>query len=142
MFKSAVLCVALAGTTASSVWLWHQWRNEREANLQLLARLETRQPQPKTPAPPPVATIRALPAGPTNVKLPAQTGIPDSRPDFRDAHRRLLANPEYRKSLRDRQRLEIEYAYRDLPRLLNLSTDQTNRLFDLMAEQGVTLLEL
>jgi len=66
MFKSAVLCVALAGTTASSVWLWHQWRNEREAKLQLLARLETRQPQPKTPTPPPVATIPALPAGPTN----------------------------------------------------------------------------
>jgi len=142
MYKSAVLGVALACTTASSVWLWHQWRNEREANLQLLARLETRQPRPETPAPPPVAAIPALPASPTKVKLPVETAIPDWRPDFRDGQRRLLANPEYRKSLRDRQRLEIEYSYRDLPRLLNLSADQANRLFDLMAEQGVTLIAL
>jgi hypothetical protein len=142
MFKSAVLCVALAGTTASSVWLWHQWRNEHDANLQLLARLETRQPRPKPPAPPPVATIAALPASSTNLKLPAETPIPDWRPDFREGERRLLANPEYRKPLRDRQRLEIEYAYRDLPRVLNLSADQANRLFDLMAEQRVELVEL
>jgi len=104
MFKSAVLCVALAGTTASSVWLWHQWRNEREANVQLLARLATRQPQPKTPAPPPAATIAAVPASPAKINLPAESAIPDWRPDFRDGQRRLLANPEYRKSLRDRQR--------------------------------------
>jgi len=145
MFKSAVLCVALAGTTASSVWLWHQWRNERDANLQLLARLETRQQRFKTAPPPPLASIPALPAppvSPTNAKLPAETAVPDWRPDFRDGQRRLLANPEYRKSLRDRQRLEIEYAYRDLPRLLNLSADQTNRLFDLMAEQAVAMVEL
>jgi hypothetical protein len=142
MFKSAVLCVALAGTTASSVWLWHQLRREREANLQLLARLETRQPQSKTPAPAPVASIPVPPATPMNVKLPPETAIPDSRPDFREGQRRLLANPEYRKSLRDRQRLEIEYAYRDLPKLLNLSADQASRLFDLMAEQGLTLMAL
>jgi hypothetical protein len=148
MFKSAVLCVALAGTTASSVWLWHQLRHEREANLQLQARLETRQPQSTIPAPAPVASIPTPPASPmnvklpVNVKLPAETAIPDSRPDFREGQRRLLANPEYRKSLRDRQRLEIEYAYRDLPRLLNLSADQTSRLFDLMAEQGVKLMAL
>src|SRR3954469_22955140 len=108
MFKSAVLCVALVGTTASSVWLWHQWHNEREANLQLLARLETRQPRSRTPAPPPVAIIPAPPAIPTNVNLPAETAVPDWRPDFRDGQRRLLANPEYRKSLRDRQRLQVE----------------------------------
>jgi hypothetical protein len=142
MFKSAVLCVALAGTTASSVWLWHQWRNEREANVQLLARLATRQPEPRKPAPPPVATIAAPPASPTKVNLPAEAAVPDWRPDFRDGQRRLLANPEYRKSLRDRQRFEIEYAYRDLPKVLNLSAEQTNRLFDLMADQGVRLTEL
>jgi len=143
MLKSAVLCVALAGTTASSVWLWHQWRTELEANRQLLARIESRPPRPKTPAPPPVATLPALPpASPANVNLPAETAIPDSRRDFREGLRRLLANPEYRKSLRDRQRLEIEYAYRDLPRLLHLSADQANRLFDLMAEQGVALMQL
>jgi len=142
MFKSAVLCVALAGTTASSVWLWHQWRNEREANVQLLARLATRQPEPRKPAPPPVATIAAPPASPTKVNLPAEAAVPDWRPDFRDGQRRLLANPEYRKSLRDRQRFEIEYAYRDLPKVLNLSAEQTTRLFDLMADQGVKLAEL
>ena len=142
MFKSAVLCVALAGTTASSVWLWHQWRNEREANVQLLARLATRQPQPKTPAPPPAATIAAVPASPAKINLPAESAISDWRPDFRDGQRRLLANPEYRKSLRDRQRFEIEYAYRDLPKVLNLSAEQTTRLFDLMADQGVKLAEL
>jgi hypothetical protein len=143
MFKSAILCIALAGTTASSVWLWHQWRSEQAANLALLARLERRQTQPEqAPVPAPVASVAAPPPRPTNVKVPVESGIPDFRSDFREGQRRLLANPEYRKSLHDRQRLDIEYAYRDLPKMLNLSADQSGRLFDLMADQGVKLIEL
>jgi hypothetical protein len=70
------------------------------------------------------------------------TAFPDPVSDFREGQRRLLANPEYRKSLHDRQRVEIEYAYRDLPKVLNLPSDQAGRLFDLMADQGVKLIEL
>ena len=144
MFKSAILCIALAGTTASSVWLWQQWQSERAAHLELLARLEARQPEPaaQAPLPPPVAAVSAPVARTTKLAMPVDNAIPDPLSGFREGRRRLLANPEYRKSLRDRQHLEIELAYRDVPKVLNLSADQAGRLFDLMAEQGVKLIEL
>jgi hypothetical protein len=74
--------------------------------------------------------------------MPAEAAFPDPVSDFREGQRRLLANPDYRKSLHDRQRVEIEYAYRDLPKVLNLPADQAGRLFDLMADQAVKLTEL
>jgi len=142
MFKSVILCVALAGTSASSVWLWHQWQRERAVNLELMAQRETRQRQP---APAPVsspAPVTALPARSTKVTQAVEAAIPDPGAGVREGQRRLLANAEYRKALRARQRLEIETEYRDLPKMLNLSEGQARQLFDLMADQGVKLMEL
>jgi len=146
MFKTTVLWVALAGTTAASAWLWIQWRAEREINQQLLARVAAQAHQPApAPRPAPVAASApqaATPARTANLKLPAETAMPEPRPRLREDSRRLMASPEFRKAYRERQRLEVENTYRDLPGLLNLTPDQTERLFDLMADQGVKLLKL
>jgi hypothetical protein len=142
MFKSAILCVALAATTASSVWFWHQWQRELAVNRELLAHRETPQVQPaRAPVTPP-AHVAEQPMRSVNVTQAVQAAVPDMGAGIREGQRRLLANPEYRKALHARQRLDIETEYRDLPRLLNLSSDQANRLFDLMADQRARLLEL
>jgi len=71
MFKTTVLWVALAGTTAASAWLWIQWRAEREINQQLLARVAAQAHQP-APAPKPAPVAASAPQWVSTEDIPAE----------------------------------------------------------------------
>jgi hypothetical protein len=147
MSKSTVLSVALAVTAAGSLWLWTQWRNERAANLDLRARVESlERHHERAPVAAPAAA--SAPAHSAQVPTAHLESSPGARlynpvPNYPGmVQTRLMKNPEFRKALRNQQRLMVENELRDLPRVLNLSPEQAARLFDLMADQGVKLLQL
>lgn len=147
MNKSTVLTIALAGTSATSLWLWHQWRAEQSANLELRARVATlEQARRDAPVGPPLVANSAPPAPNVSTSVVESTTTtssvtaPPRRPG--EGRQTLMRNPEYRAALRKQQLQEIENAFHDLPRVLNLSPEQAARLFELMADQGIENLEL
>ena len=96
-------------------------------------------------AAPVVASAETSPAHATQGVVESRSAVPASAPPANSpglARQRLLKNPEFRQALRNQQRQVIETEFRDLPEFLNLSPDEAARLFDLLAEQGVKILEL
>lgn len=138
-------CFSLIAIATSS-WLWSQWRLALAENLQLQDRVSSLESlalkAPSIDAPPPAAELPTVRAPAAAIDAHPATTAVLSQPNFPGAlQSRLMTNPEFRRALRNQQRQVIEAEFRDLPRLLGLSPDQANQLFDLMAEQGVKILE-
>lgn len=146
--STLVLSAAAAASAASSLWLWSQWRDERAVNLDLRARVEalTHHEETKPAAAsvvasseaPPDRATKAVAETPTVVAAPA----PAPMANYPRLQQRLLKNPKFRQALRNQQRVVLDTEFRDLPKFLNLSPGEAERVFDLLAEQGVSLLEL
>jgi hypothetical protein len=145
--STLVLSAAVAASAASSLWLWSQWRDERTINLDLRARVEALgRREESAPMAAPVVPSAEIPAARASPAFPeSQSAVPVSPPKASYPGRfqqRLLKNPEYRQALRNQQRQLIEFEFRELPKYLGLSPEEGNRVFDLLAEQGVKILEL
>jgi hypothetical protein len=149
MRKSTLLlaCFSLVAV-AGSYWLWTQWQFALSENRRLQERvsaLELPSAEPRAIIDPPVAP--ELPAAPPPAPAsgaPASTTAATNtwRPRYPgELQQRLMKIPEYRGALLRQQRLLIEAEFRDLPGLLGLSPEQADQLFDLMARQGVRILE-
>lgn len=135
--------VAVLAASGLLVWAWHRFA-ERPAAPGTVA----------TAAP----TVPDCAAAPQAVAAAARTRIPDAdAPSTNPApppgparpagfapysmDPRLVKNPEFRAALLDQNRVGIEQEFRDLPKALGLSADQTDKLFDLLAEQQVRSIE-
>jgi hypothetical protein len=144
--STLALSVVLAAMAASSLWLWGRWQNELAINLNLRDRVEALARQDKhAPAAAPVITS----SQPTAVRAtsgvadaPAAVRAPAPMANYPRVQQQLLKNPKFRQALRNQQRVVLETELRDLPKFLNFSPGEADRLFDLLAEQGVSLLEL
>ncbi len=145
--STGLLCGVCVVSVAASIWLWTQWQHERSLNAGQLERVAALH-CPEVPAANAVTghemTVSSSGPGPRlskNSQADASTmPFPFRNPaEFRQ---RLFRNPEFHKAFRLQQRLEIEQAYRDLPRALGLSPERANELFDLMSEQSVKVLEV
>jgi uncharacterized protein YjiS (DUF1127 family) len=146
--STLVLSAAAAAMAASTSWLWTQWRDERAVNLDLRARVEalTRHEEIKPAAASVVASSEALPDRATKAVAEAPTAVSATAPapmaNYPRLQQRLLKNPKFRQAFRNQQRVVLETEFRDLPKFLNLSPGEADRVFDMLAEQGVSLLEL
>lgn len=142
MRKSTLVLSCISVVTGTlAIWLWVQ-----------------RQPQPprvleaRTPIAKPECndmTAQATEPLPTSTAVPATKSMnaknlspPALPPGFVPVPEpRLMKNPEFRGALRDQNRVLFEQELRDLPKELGLSAEQSERLFDLLAEQRIRLLE-
>jgi hypothetical protein len=57
--------------------------------------------------------------------------------EIQEREQRMLQNPEYRDLLRARQRMALTHMHTDLSELLQISEEQADQLFDLLADQQV-----
>ena len=136
-----VSCVAVA-TTAAAYWFWQQWQGERSIKLdpkEQTASLECQATAIGTTAAPdstPSAVPAAKPVSAMNAAMPA---LPPGFVPYLEP--RLLKEPEFRTALRGQQRAMLEEQFRDLPKILGLSAEQSDRLFDLLAEQRNRMLD-
>ncbi len=147
MRKSTLVlsCVAVA-TTAAAYWSWQQWQGERSVKLdprEQAASLECQATSATETTATPDSTPSAVPAAkPVNAMSGMNAAMPALPPGFVPSlEPRLLKEPEFRTALRVQQRVRLEEAFRDLPKILGLSAEQSDRLFDLLAEQRVRVLD-
>jgi hypothetical protein len=144
MRKSTLVlsCVSVA-TTMAAFWFWQQWQDERPVRVDAkepIANLECQAAPATGITATPDSTPSAVPAAKrmsaTNAAMP--TLAPEFAPP---PEPRLLKDPEFRAALRSQQRVMLEEEFRDLPKILGLSAEQSDRLFDLLAEQRTRVLE-
>jgi hypothetical protein len=141
MRKPSVLLGIISVACALSAALsWWQLRAAREAVSMLERRLaaphrESHADAHSAPASasPPVAAATTRQAASNPLEQQPEPRMQDGAA----MQRRLFANPNYRKAFSDQQRLAIEFAFRELPRVLNLTPEQSRKVFDLFVEQSV-----
>ncbi len=144
MRKSTLVlsCVAVA-TTATAFWSWQQWQDERAVKLdakEQTASLECQAAPVTDTVETPGSTLSAVPATkPVNAMNAAMPALPPGSMPYLEP--RLLKDPEFRTALRGQQRVRLEEDFRDLPKILGLSAEQSDRLFDLLAEQRVRVFD-
>jgi hypothetical protein len=147
--STIVLLIALAASVGSACWLWGRLARERDEAAALQTRLTALERVSETAAEiaPAVAPARqeehpAARSTKVVAELPPTSSPATTHSDYMGRQRQLMKNPEYRKALRDQQRQYIEFSFRDLPAVLNLTPEKAAALFDLMAEQSVDSMEL
>ncbi|HLA74274.1 MAG TPA: hypothetical protein VK624_22425 [Steroidobacteraceae bacterium] len=150
MRKSTILMlvIMLAGA-ASAATLWQQLRVERDTNAALHARLTalehdsaavaTSVSKPAVPLPAEPDVPRAMK---TVAEPPSAPSPPAAQFDYMRQQQQLLKNPDYRKALRDQRRQYLEFSFRDLAKVLNLTPEKAAAVFDLMADQFVESMNL
>ena len=142
MRKSTLVlsCVAVAMAAAAS-WFWQQWQYERSVKLEprgQTAGLECQAALATEIAAPPDSSTSPVPTAKPVREMNA--GMPALPPGFAaSVEPRLMNDPEFRRALRSQQRVNLEDQFHDLPKVLGLSSEQTDRLFDLLAEQQVRI---
>jgi|HigsolmetaAR201D_1030396.scaffolds.fasta_scaffold00419_23 hypothetical protein len=161
-----VLGVATLASTIASAHLWQTLRQERAQSAALQARvadLEERLiaavalPPPKTigsqlpeptvepePASPPQqvsAVIRSTPMNELTSTAPPDAEMQRRFRAGREEQLRLLKDPEYRALMRDQQKLAMQQAHADLDLFLDLTPEEADRLFDVLAEQALRNME-
>jgi len=150
MSKSTfVLLAGLLAGLGSTLWTWQQLRAERDANAALQVRLsefEHRAEPVASPAPPVASPTPEGDITPRATRIvagvqPAPAPIAQQG-DFMSRQRQLMKIPEYREAMRDAQRQHIESAFRELPRILNLTPERATAVFDLMADQAIHNIDL
>jgi len=136
--------VALLAFSGLVVWAWRHFDPEpapAAAPKSTLAAIDC----PAAPAPaivvqPDLEARVALSAKPLNA---APSGVPALPPGFvPSVEGRVIKNPEFRRATHDKTRVMLEDDFRDLPKILGLSPEQAERLFDLLAEQQVRTLDI
>jgi hypothetical protein len=153
--------VALGATTLHLV---RELREERAAGLQLKARVaELERTRAHAPSPPPATpfTVVEHPASPATTP---STSAPPSRAapaiaasvlpanitkeqrlrmvrESMEQQRALLRDPEYREAMRLQQKAMLPSMYPDLAAELDLTTEQTDALMSLLAEQAIRGME-
>jgi hypothetical protein len=147
--STVVLTAALLAGAGSVLWLRSQLATERTTSATLRARLAAAELRT---APTALAAHESQPAEseiaatlrvtkvfaetrPTDPQAPTQN-------DYIARQREMLKNPQYRKAMRDQQRQQIEFSFRDLRKVLNLTPEQTAAVFDLMADNSINFTEL
>jgi hypothetical protein len=142
MRKSTLALSCISVVTASlAIWLWQQQQARPPLGLDTkkpAARLECH--DSPTLAGEPMPTTAAVPAlKPVNAM---NTAMPVMPPGYGPAaESRLIKDPEFRGALRNQNRVLLEQELHDLPKVLGLSVEQSDRLFDLLAEQRIRVLE-
>jgi len=135
-----ISCIAVASTTAA-IWLWVERPEEGPPTAGPVDRTVALDCA-DVPAPAPAVSPAAAPlpaAAPVSAKQPVVPVLP---PEFRSPmESRLLKNPEYRRAFWIRQRVMFEEAFHDLPKALGITSEQADRLLDLLAEQRVRQFE-
>lgn len=126
--------------------LWHELRAER----QLTADLRSQVGGSRNAGPGPVATAAPRPAGAADLTavtrqegaaLPAPQPVPLPLPALNEsvtvypAQRNLMNDPEYRTARLAQQRMRLKRIYTQVGEELDLSDTETERLFDILAEQ-------
>jgi hypothetical protein len=98
-------------------------------------------------APAPASVLQ--PELPARVAMSAKTlnaapsEVPVLPPGFTPSvEGRVIKNPEFRRAMHDKSRVMFEENFRDLPKILGLSPEQSERLFELLAEQQVRTLDI
>jgi hypothetical protein len=142
-----VLSVALAGMVATSLLLWSERDGEHAVCPEFRSdkgALDLRQEDSGVPATAvagaELLTGRAIdPVSKAGPNVPANT---TRLQYYSGLQQRLMTNPRFRQALKKQQRVVLETEYRDLPEYLNLTPDQAERVFELMAEQSVDVLDL
>ena len=140
--RKSTLALAIVGITASTaaIWLWERRQDAPPvgASADGTATLECPQ-APTLPIEAPAAqTSRsALAAKTANA---AQPELPDLTSGvFAPVDPRVMKDPEFRQALNNQLRVVLEDDYRDLPKVLGLSAEQSAQLFDMLAEHQVRL---
>jgi hypothetical protein len=157
------LFAACVGLSLLSLHLVKQLRADEAAIAELQAKLASVQQStppvpPPSPTPAPTATWQVEPVTPPassnkepRVEMLVQR-LRESAPDEglnvpsreermrmvrenRERRRQLMQDPDYREALRVQNRSNMTRQYPGLAQELGLSTDQAERLFDLLAEQ-------
>lgn len=159
-----ILFVACAGLGLLSLHLVNQMRAGQAKITELQAQIANLERQQQTPAPPPpaldpVPTVQQFPPPPPAPTKEVVLGMSAKRPppataavafaaprgedhtrlirEARERQRQLMQDPEYREAMRIQQRSNIGRHYPGVAQELGLTTDQTEQLFDLLAEQQV-----
>jgi hypothetical protein len=150
-FASVCACIALI-TGIVSVNLWRELRTERQANEELRTQFNVARLPGTAPAIPAPVTANVAPATLATVTAeapvcksdspsqPTQTGAANPVQNVRNRQNELMANPEYRKLRLAQQRLNVERNNRGLAEELGLSDNEANRLFDLLSENQLALM--
>lgn len=146
----AVLAATVLVTSIVAAYLWLELRTEREQNRELAARvaaLESAQlaqasmPRPLEPLAPPVAAVTG-PQAAAGQTVPASAAEPAAReqPDRRGANpliaglREAVSSPEGREFARSMMRGMLPRQYPDLARELDLTQQEAEQFFDLLAK--------
>ena len=146
----AVLSAALLFSGVLAAHQWQQLRDEREQNANLLAQVSTLQAAlaqsraqvatPNAPAAPLPQTATSKPQ--TEIDQPSwplpQTANPKTQAAVA-AIRAQMDSPEGRAITRANARMLLPTQYPDLARELNLSPEQAEKLFDMLARQQTDL---
>ncbi len=145
MHKSTVvLSCALAATAATAIWFWSQFQEQRSLHHDREVRGTSLECPGEMAATAPAVrsdlihpeVVAARPMREMDAATPA---LP---PGFRPSvQARLLKVPEFRKALHSQQRVNLEDDYRDLPKILGLTPEQSDQFFDLLAEQRIRMLD-
>jgi hypothetical protein len=92
-----------------------------------------------TPAKPSVAPARLAPQATGNSMLARPTR--ESMQLVMDRQRELLNDPEYRAAMREQQKMGLRQMYPDLASATGLSSEQVDRMMELLAEQQLKSME-
>jgi hypothetical protein len=148
---SICACIALI-TGIVSVNLWRELRTERQANVELRTRFNVARLPGSAPAMPapvttnvaPTAVAAAAAEAPVcksdSPSQPTQTVAAIPVQNVRNRQTELMMNPEYRKLRLAQQRLNVERNNWGLAEELGLSDNEANRLFDLLSENQLAMM--
>jgi hypothetical protein len=149
---AAALAVVALGLGVGALYLWQQLNDERGHSADLQAQINamdaaqkssaaalTAPPAGTPPGNQPVAATAAN-AAPTPASAPAKSAAPARTGSaLATGAKELMSTPEGREMMRGQLRLMLPARYPDIAQELNLSPDQVDKLFDLLAKQQVEL---
>ena len=138
-----LLGVMICGLSAASIYLWLELDEERAANAQLRAQLETQAVMPASGQPaeaavtaPAVTLPSPTPAASTaNAETPAPSHVTGRQEDWDAYRRRMMLDPRYREVQREQSRLALAPRRANLVRLLGMTPAQADAVIDLQIER-------
>jgi hypothetical protein len=146
MRKSTLVLSFISVVTGTlAIWLWQQRQGQGPVHLDAktpAAARDCHDVRAAVTEPLPTSTAVAATKPMTAMQAMNAATLPLPPGFVPPTDLRLLKDPEFRGALRTQNRVMFEQDLRDLPKVLGLSAEQSERLFDLLAEQRVRLLEV